>query len=150
MSSHYLLDGYNLLYALPEMPAGSWEAKRAALLLKIAREKPQGNNRLTVVFDSREGAGSRSRAGAIDVAYTSGETADDWISHFVREAPNPRILIVITDDQGLRRLIRGTGAKWLATREFWQKSKRQPEPDSEPGARINTDSITDELKEKWL
>ena len=150
VSSHYLLDGYNLLYALPEMPAGSWEAKRAALLEKIAREEPQGNNPLTVVFDSREGPGSQSRSGAIDVAYTSGETADDWIGHFVRRATNPRILIVVTDDQGLRRLVRGTGAKWLSTREFWRKSKRPPESFSEPGARIHTDSITDEFKEKWL
>jgi predicted RNA-binding protein with PIN domain len=148
VSSHYLLDGYNLLYALPEMPAGSWEAKRTALLQKLAREKPQGNNRVTVVFDSREGSGSHSRIGTIEVAYTAGETADDWISLFVRRAVNPRVLIVVTDDQGLRRLIRGTGAKGLGSREFWGKARKPLPPESPP--LINTDSITEELRKKWL
>jgi predicted RNA-binding protein with PIN domain len=150
MSSHYLLDGYNLLYALPEMPEGSWETKRAALLQKLARETPHGNNRVTVVFDSREGSGNRSKLGSIEITFTSGETADDWISHYVRRAPNSRILIVVTDDQGLRRLIRGTGAKSLGTHEFWDKAKKRSDSSSEPGLPINSDSITDEFKKKWL
>jgi len=150
VSSHYLLDGYNLLYALPEMPTGSWETKRTALLQKLVREVPHGNNRVTVIFDSREGSGDRSRLGSIEVAYTSGETADDWISQAVRRAANPRILIVVTDDQGLRRLIRGTGAKWLNTREFWQKSKKRADSPPEPQAPMDADSITDEFKKKWL
>ena len=32
MALHYLVDGFNLLYALAEMPAGRWEQKRQALL----------------------------------------------------------------------------------------------------------------------
>lgn len=150
MSLHYLLDGYNLLYALPVMPAGPWEAKRTALLQKLAHEKPYGNNRVTVVFDSREGSGSRSKTGSLDVAFTAGETADEWISHYVRRSANPRILIVVTDDQGLRHLIRGTGAKGLGTREFWEKAEKTSGPRVEPGLAIDSDSITDEFKKKWL
>lgn len=150
MSLHYLLDGYNVLYALPEMPAGSWEEKRDALLRQIAREKPHGNNQVTVIFDSREGPGNQSRLGDLLVVYTSGETADDWISQQVRSAVNPRTLVVVSDDQGLRRMVRGTGAKWLSTREFWEKSKKGPVSFSKPETAIDANSITDEFKKKWL
>jgi len=150
VSLHYLLDGYNLLYALPEIPAGTWEIKRAAFLQKLAKEIPHGKNRVTVVFDSRQGSGDRSKLGSIEIAFTSGETADDWISHYVRHAANPRILVVVTDDQGLRRLIRGTGAKGLGTREFWGKSKKPQGSFSEVETPLDSDSITDEFKKKWL
>jgi predicted RNA-binding protein with PIN domain len=150
VSLHYLLDGYNLLYALPEIPAGSWETKRTVFLQKLTKEAPHGKNRVTVVFDSRQGSGDRSKMGSIEIAFTSGETADDWISHYVRRAPNPRILVIVTDDQGLRRLIRGTGAKGLGTREFWEKSKKPEGPSTESEAPLDSDSITDEFKKKWL
>ena len=147
---HYFIDGYNVLYALPDMPAGTWEMKRDALLRKIAAEKPHGKNQVTVVFDSREGAGSQSRRADIAIAFTSGETADDWISNHIREAVNPRVYVVVTDDQGLRRLIRGTGAKWLGTGDFWRQAKAVPIPRTAPGAEIDSDSITEEMKKKWL
>jgi predicted RNA-binding protein with PIN domain len=150
VSRHYLLDGYNVLYALPEMPAGSWEQKRDALLHQIVRDKPHGNNRITIIFDSREGPGGQSRLGDLQVVYTSGETADDWISQYVRRAANPRSLVVVSDDQGLRRMVRGTGAKGMGTREFWQKPKRRPGSPSETEAPIDADSITDEFRKKWL
>jgi predicted RNA-binding protein with PIN domain len=151
MSLHYLIDGYNVLHALPELPLGAWEKKRDALLQLIAREKPHGKNRITVVFDSREGMGNQSRQGEIHVAYTSGETADDWISQYVRQTSNPRIVIVVTNDQGLRRLIRGTGAKSIGAEEFWRQAKPAAgPPPRELRAGMDSDSITEELKKKWL
>ena len=92
MSLQYILDGYNVLYALSEIPAGSWQAKRQALLNKLVADRPHGRNALIIVFDSREGMGDRGRANGIDVVFTAGETADEWISQHVRQAPNPRVI----------------------------------------------------------
>ena len=150
MSLHYLIDGYNVLYALPEMPAGTLEKKREALLRQLSDQMPFGKNQATVIFDSREGSGSQVRQGGITVAYTSGETADDWIVAHVREAANARLFVVVTDDQGLRHLLRGTGAKCLGTKDFWRQAKTSPTPPSRPDSDIDSDSITDELKKKWL
>jgi len=149
VSRHYLIDGYNLLYSLPELPPGNWEAKRSRLLERLAAEKPFGNNRATVVFDSREGAGNQSRLGDIAIVFTAGQTADEWISGHVRRTANPRIVVVVTDDQGLRRLIRGTGAKGLGTAEFWRQARPSPR-DAVRELPIETDSITEELRKKWL
>jgi predicted RNA-binding protein with PIN domain len=151
VSLHYLIDGYNLLYALPEIPRGPWPTKREILIELLLSSKPQGNNRLTVIFDSREGLGDRLRRGAIEVIFTASETADDWIARRVRETSNARMLVVVSNDQGIRTLIRGTGAKWLSTQDFLKPSKSTPIPVKPPKMDSETsDSITEEFKKKWL
>ena len=150
MSLHYLIDGYNLLYALPDIPPGPWAAKREIFLAMLAHVKPQGNNRMTVIFDSREGGGNRSRKGTIDIVYTSGETADDWIIQAVRKAPNPRVMVVVTNDQAIRRLIRGTGAKWISTQDFMKSGVASSPPKPPAVDKDIYDAISEELKKKWL
>ncbi len=116
----------------------------------LLSSKPQGNNRMTVVFDSREGLGDRIRRGAIEMVFTAGETADDWIARRVRETPNPRTLVVVSNDQGIRTLVRGTGAKWISTKDFLRPDKAALEQRPERQAKIDSDSITEEFKKKWL
>lgn len=150
MSLHYLVDGYNVLYALTDIPAGSWAQKREALLRKIADRQPHGKNRITIIFDSREGLGDRTREEGMDIVYTAGETADDWIIKKVRQIPNPRVLVVVTDDQGLRRMVRGTGAKWVSTAEFWKSTEASPGKPDPSLEREDRDAINEEMRKKWL
>jgi predicted RNA-binding protein with PIN domain len=150
VSLHYLIDGYNLLYALPEIPPGPWATKREVFLSVLANSNPQGKNRMTVVFDSRDGGGSRTQRGAIEIVYTAGETADDWIIAAVRKTPNPRVTVVVTNDQTIRRLIRGTGAKWLSTQDFLKKSPDRPKETRPEADSTDSEEITEEFKKKWL
>ncbi len=88
--------------------------------------------------------------GPVEVVYTSGESADDWLANYVRKAPNPRLCIVVTDDQTLRRMVRGTGARSMATQDFLKAA-----PTSAPRGPRTVDSeiknqITDEFKMRWL
>jgi predicted RNA-binding protein with PIN domain len=151
MAFHFLIDGYNVLYAFPEMPPGSWQEKRAHLLDWLKQKRPQGNNALTVIFDSRQGLGDRQTGPDLTVIFTAGETADDWISAQVRKDPNPRTLVVVSNDLGIRTMIRGTGARFLSATDFLKSSsleKRDPHaPRQKPS---NASEITDEFKEKWL
>ena len=106
---------------------------------------------MTVVFDSRDGGGSRTQKGAIEIVYTAGETADDWIIKAVRKAINPRVVVVVTNDQAIRRLIRGTGAKWIPTSEFLGKTPNQPPRiQAEEQSSERAEEITEEFKKKWL
>ena len=150
MSLHYLIDGYNLIYALRNIPAGSLEAKRESLLRLLAGSKPHGKNRITVVFDSREGGGSRSTLAGLEVIYTAGETADDWLAKRVRAVSNAREVVVVSNDKGIRDMIRGTGARWMKTEDFWRQTKTRPAGPSDTRPAIDTDAITDEFKKKWL
>ncbi|MFA5975793.1 MAG: NYN domain-containing protein [Elusimicrobiota bacterium] len=149
MSLHYLVDGYNVLYAMPELPPGDGQAKREALLRYLAKTKPQGSNAMTVVFDSHEGLGDRQQATGMEVVFTAGESADDWLANKVRAVRNPRIYVVVSNDKGIRTMIRGTGAKWLSAEEFLQRTpiNRTPEQPESQGSR---DDITDEFRKKWL
>jgi predicted RNA-binding protein with PIN domain len=148
---HYLIDGYNLLFALPQMPPGTWLEKRLGLLLWLTQVRPQGRNEATVVFDNRQGWGSQENHHGIAIVYTSGETADDWISNKVREIKNPRVLVVVSNDKGIQRMIKGTGAKWLSAHDFLAAAKTQRSRVTPQGmAAGDRDLITDELKRQWL
>src|SRR4051812_5098528 len=100
------------------MPAGTWDQKRQALLRQLLERQPQGRNKITIVYDSREGGGEKTRHGDLHIVFTAGITADDWIIHHVRVQKNPRVLRVVTDDKGLQRMIRGTGAESIGTAAF--------------------------------
>ena len=146
---HFIVDGYNLLYALPRLPTGTLENKRSALLRWLNQERPQGRNPLTVIFDSRAEGGEHQQRGETEVLFTSRESADDWIIRFVRRTPSPRAVTVVTNDLGLRAMIRGTGAKWMSADAFVQ-AKRSGSPSTKAHPSIDHDTITDELRKKWL
>jgi predicted RNA-binding protein with PIN domain len=150
MAVHYVIDGYNLLFALPEIPAGSWPEKRAELLDYLERRRPHGPNPATIVFDSRQGLGVTLQHHTLRVVFTAGETADDYISAWVRRASHPRMQVVVSNDQGIRTLIKGTGARFMSTDEFLKKASkvrgvRGPAPET-PDAK----DITEEFKKRWL
>lgn len=147
---HYLIDGYNLLYALPEMPPGTWLEKRQQLLQWLVGVRPMGQNAATVVFDNRQGWGNQDHYQGMAIVYTSGETADDWISNKVRETKNPRILIVVSNDKGIQRMIKGTGAKWLSAHDFLASAKMPKKRASRELPTGDRDLITDELRQRWL
>lgn len=105
---------------------------------------------MTVVFDGKEGGRSQESVAGFEVVFTSGETADEWISQKVRQATNPRVLTVVTDDQGIRLLIRGTGARWISTQEFQKGMIPRDTSRNEPGEPSEDETITDEFKKKWL
>jgi predicted RNA-binding protein with PIN domain len=152
VSLHYLIDGYNLLYALSEVPSGTWREKREKLLAWLRAKRPQGKNRATIVFDSRTGWGERTTEGELDVLFTAGETADERIGQLVRDAKNPRALVVVSNDRGVRALVRGTGAKWITVSEFLAPLRQRRARASISEWRIpqGSEDITEEFKKRWL
>lgn len=145
---HFLIDGYNVLYALAEIPTGTLEQKRSAVLKTIEGHALLAKNAMTVVFDSRQGPGDSTMSGALKVVYTAGETADDWIGKRVREVPNPRIMVVVSNDKGIHQLVHGTGAKVMTVDEFLSRG-RLPRAQPVELPRVNKDDINEELKKRW-
>jgi predicted RNA-binding protein with PIN domain len=151
MALTFLIDGYNLLYALPDLPPGTWEAKRVHLIELLKQRRPQGNNALTIVFDSHQGMGDRYQAAGFTVLFTAGETADERIAAIVREAANPRILVVVSNDRGIRNQIKGTGARFISCAEFMKGHPGRPgKPSQASEIPPEAGDITEEFKKKWL
>ena len=151
MAFHFLIDGYNLLYALPELPPGSLQDKRESLIRMLRQRRLQGNNQMTVVFDSREGEGSRSHQRDLTVVFTAGETADEWISSHVRQAAQPQAMVVVSNDQGIRADVKGTGVRFMTSDDFLRSARVDASPRTTPNqTHPENDEITEEFRKKWL
>jgi predicted RNA-binding protein with PIN domain len=150
MSLHFLIDGYNLMYALPEIPAGTLEQKREAVLALVLRHALLGKNQMTVVFDSRQGLGDNARKGSVHVVFTAGGTADDWISDRVRAVDNPRTVVVVTNDKGIHQMIHGTGAKAMEIPEFLARGRLVAPKAADCAPPVDREGITEAMKKEWL
>jgi predicted RNA-binding protein with PIN domain len=141
---HLLIDGYNLLHA-SRRTDHDWtrldlEDGRAAILSFLASHRRPAREPITVVFD---GAGERmphspSRVHGVEVVFSPpGVKADEVIVDMVRGAPNPKSLLVVTDDRGIQDQVKVTGAKIVGSLGFLARSlvesdKRSKAPPREP------------------
>ena len=123
MSLHYLIDGYNVINKIDDLIDQNLETQRESFLSLIERKSPQGarRNKVTVVFDGQINVCSPKRLGEIAVIFSKGETADDWIKRFVCDASNKKSIIVVTDDNEIRRAIRQEGAQICSANAFLSK-----------------------------
>lgn len=121
MSVHYVLDGYNVVRCA-NLGGRTLEEERKNLVQFLISRRPHGspNNRVTILFDSRENSmfSAGERHGEIEVRFSRGRTADDAIVDFIEEHAHPRSLVLVTNDRGLRQRIQGTGARALGVAEF--------------------------------
>jgi predicted RNA-binding protein with PIN domain len=145
MSAAYLIDGYNLLYAMGVLggrvgPHGL-EKARARLLGLLHGTFAEESPAVTVVFDAaqaRPGAKPEHEHCGLRVVYAVGsKEADDVIEQLIRRSSAPKSLHVISDDRrvqqaGRRRhcVVRGCEAflRWLGRRR-WQKRQAAEQPE---------------------
>src|SRR5207253_461821 len=102
----YLIDGYNLLYALGVLPnsdePGSLQKSRVCLLQLLRSALPDEGTGITVVFDA-----ANAPAGAVEVFNYQGiqvrfaiheEQADDLIEAMIADEQTPSQLTVVSND----------------------------------------------------
>ncbi len=156
MSLHYIIDGYNVIKNSFFSSAVNLNESRLSLIRFIEDKKPQGSlkNKVTIIFDGSPGVSGPAINSICEVFFTKGESADEKIKRLVSASPNPRTVIVVTDDREIRLFIRAIGAHPLGTKEFLAKAIERKRPDNEsPKAHISytkAAQITAELKKIWL
>jgi predicted RNA-binding protein with PIN domain len=160
MPLHFILDGYNIIKSEHSgaFSGLTLQAQRERLVTLIKKNTPQGKpeNRITVVFDGtyvNSFLGDRSVDGAVEVIFSSGDTADRLIETVVNGHPDPGNVVAVTDDTGIRRMIAGTGAKIMKTKEFSDRLFNRHIKTAEPSkdeSRSNSDEITSEFSKRWL
>lgn len=103
-----IVDGYNLTYLLDRADFHGGEARRrlVSLLGRLATRRP---HRFLVVFDSDQPPGSPARMGDVEVAFTSGEKADDRIVQLAGAGLDLPV-VVVTNDRELRERVEAEGA----------------------------------------
>jgi len=162
VSLRFILDGYNIIKSESTnlFRGMTLETQRNRLLELIRTAQPQGSSRnlVTIVFDSAssalayESSASMHSSHGIEVVFSGGRSADDYIEELVRRSPHPADLVIVSDDKGLRRRVGGRGVRCMPVQEFLARldrdeGKRGSESGSDDGE-IN--KVNEELRRTWL
>ena len=155
----YLIDGYNLLYAMGVLhgrtgPTGLEKARLRLLGLLHAVFGAEAPN-VTVVFDAAgapAGATGEENWQGIHVRYAVREAeADDLIEALIAREANPRRLTVVSDDRRLQKAARRRHCAVLGCLDFVEelgrRRHRQPRPPPE-GAKPA--ALSEDERKRWL
>ena len=113
----YLIDGYNLLYALglarKNGGRAAWDRGRRQLLDWLADRHGNSAGDVTVIFDAQNSMGGviEETHRGLRVLRDRGRTADDMIEDLLQEEQSPETLTVVSNDARVREAARrrGTG-----------------------------------------
>src|SRR5215210_4465344 len=122
MSTHLIIDGYNLLGRVRNM-SGDLESARGSLISALAAYRQRKHHTLTVVFDGwQQGQPTerREHRTGVQVIYSKrGERADQVIQRLAREYGDD--CAVVSSDHEVARSARVSGAFVLGAQEFAMK-----------------------------
>ena len=122
MSLHFLIDGYNVIKKADFFrdSASLRNARRVLIGALENRPKTSKNNQTTIVFDGRNGVGpylEKSKS-QIKIVFSKDRSADEVIKKMVSECPNPKQIVVISDDKELIFSVRSLGAGIMSVNKF--------------------------------
>jgi predicted RNA-binding protein with PIN domain len=122
-SRRVVVDGYNLIHAMPDLArlvGTDLERARDALVGKLAVYRSQRNVRVTVVFDGRGTGPQPTRPpGGVEVVFSRApQNADAKIKNMLVLEKSPRSVTVVTSDNSIVIFARDYGAKTIPSAEF--------------------------------
>jgi hypothetical protein len=136
---HLVIDGYNLLHALPELaPARARGQGVDALAAALRRYRAKRGHRLTLVLDGGpEPEPSRATLSGVPVVYSGADTPADEVIAGLAAKHGPG-LTVVTDDRELAGRCQARGAEVAPAWEFGARLLEtalglEPEPAEDQG-----------------
>ncbi|WP_081828651.1 translation factor GTPase family protein [Pseudobutyrivibrio ruminis] len=129
---YLLVDGYNLIYAWPELKEVleiNLDGARGKLLDILSNYKAMTDYNVIAVFDAYRVKGHEVTASDylnIHQVFTAeAQTADAYIERFTHEHGKKYDITVVTSDGLEQVIIRGAGARLLSSREFIEEVERK-------------------------
>ncbi len=116
MVEEWLIDGYNLLYDLQSRKGGPTRDRLFALLAGFATQE----RRVLMVLD---GIGNDQEFRAFctsffEIVYSQAVSADTHIERYLSDRKGRAMLMVVTRDNAVAMMARGSGARVYDPREF--------------------------------
>ena len=141
----YLIDGYNLLYALglarKNGGRAAWDRARRVLLDWLADRHGAAAGNVTVIFDAQNSLGGvvEEKHRGLRVLRDRGRTADDMIEDLLREEKSPETLTVVSNDGRVREAAQRRGAAVRKCNEYLDellgpKQPTRPDRTADPAA----------------
>ena len=139
-----LLDGYNVIHAVPELAQQldrSLDAAREALISLCRRYRTlRGDvSRLYVVFDGNDASagGPQDDRGGVTVLFTRREEeADERILSLLRAEGGRGRFVVVSNDTYILNNARGLRARVISVREFYERIQPSRPRRAQPSADI--------------
>jgi len=153
----YLIDGYNLLYALglarKNGGRAAWDRGRRMLLDWLADRHGAAAADVTVIFDAQNSLGGvvEETHRGLRILRDRGRTADDMIEDLLRDERSPEMLTVVSNDARVREAARRRGAHTRKCEEYIDAlmDTRKP-PSSTSAANEKEIQATPEETAEWL
>jgi predicted RNA-binding protein with PIN domain len=150
----YIIDGYNLLHAIPRVDENAGlmnDIQLCRILSSFMKVTAQIGE---IIFD---GTGPRDTSiydniNHLQVSFAGiGTDTDTVIEDKIKANTAPKRLIIVSSDRRLRKAARARKATSLKSEEFWiqinkQLSKKRPKP--EPGAKRH--GLSESETKQWL
>jgi len=155
----YLIDGYNVIKYSEMFSARTLELQRDKLIDFILKYNPQGNNKITIVFDCKssnpyetDGYTTTTIKGIKTIFSEGQKSADDVIVDYVEKSQKPYNITVVTNDKGIFRRIGGKGAKKMSVSEFIYNRAKETRTNNIIKIKQKDDfsAISKELSDLWL
>lgn len=132
----YLIDGYNLLYAIGlanrNLPAKGLERARTRLLDWLADRMKGRDALIRVVFDAQNSPAPSSEYAhrGVRVRFAFRQTADELIEELIHAEPHPDRIAVVSNDNQVQDAARHRGCLVQKCEEFvdWLIAKPEPDP----------------------
>jgi uncharacterized protein len=164
ISMRVLIDGYNLLYQSGHLGKGRGpgflERARSALVRAIAAALEAEQARATtIVFDAKEAppaASPRETSGGIEILYAVGyDEADDLLEELIRQAPQPKQLLVVSSDRRVQQIAHRCRAKYCDAGDWYEqlqraRSETRPPPSAEKPDQPLSDREVDYWRSQFL
>jgi uncharacterized protein len=153
----YLIDGYNLMYALGLVRKNggraAWDRGRRTLLDWLADRHGDDATDVTVIFDAQNSLGGvlQETHRGVRVLRDRGRTADDMIEDLLRDERSPQTLTVVSNDARVREAATRSGANVRRCEEYVDLliAPRKP-TDAPPPADEKPVRATPEETAEWL
>ncbi len=128
---YLLVDGYNVIYASPELKslaATDLKAARDSLIDSLINFQGFRRERVILVFDAYRVPGGKEHveenAGLMVIYTKEAETADQYIEKAAHEISKKYKVTVATSDAIEQVIVMGSGAFRLSARDFWLEVER--------------------------
>jgi predicted RNA-binding protein with PIN domain len=157
MATSYLIDGYNLLYALGMMPrevgSAGLEFVRRRFLDVLVPLFGKHTADVTIVFDARRKPGhllpEQNHHGMRLIFAPPGDSADDVIERMIDDDESPRFLVVISNDHRIQQAAKRGGATSWSCAELLEKAPKSADNDAGKREEEERSAPTDEEVRSW-
>lgn len=103
---HYIIDGYNLIHAIPPLKktlSHNGETARELLIHSVSQMTHRKNFRCTIVFDgvALQNTNKQSSHAPVHVLFSSPLSADAKIKHMIEHSKHRALLVIVSSDRDI-------------------------------------------------